>query len=326
MERKNIMQKRYSMKFITRFIFISLILTFFAGSLDAQVYQWQKLRYELILGGGVTNFMGDVGAPLDEGLNSYFWTNPNTWRPVGVVGGRMAFGERHMVKTVLSTGFFYANDAYGDKRNNQYELRTFFAELSGQYEFYLIPEQQKRNIYRFIGASQRFKNLRLPTYLFAGVSGLFFNPKTLFDDEWIALQPLQTEKLSNGKDQYSRIALAVPVGIGVKFKIAKYISMNIEAGWRLAFTDYIDDLGSGDFYNLREIAEAGDYTRAAVSYRSHGYSRLNEDLIEQLLEQAPTGGSRGSGEWFDQYQFVTATLNFKLQTGRKGEPRLRLYR
>lgn len=319
-------QKQYSMRFIMRIFILGFIVVLQFNTVEAQIYKWKMLRYELIAGGGLTNFMGDVGSPLNEGFNAYFWTNPNTWRPVGMVGLRMAVNERHMVKTVINVGYFYANDAYGDKKINQFEVRTFFTELSAQYEFYIIPEQQKRNIYRFIGASQRFKNLKLPTYVFAGVSGLYYNPKALFDDKWVALQPLQTEILENGKDHYSRFALAVPVGVGVKFKIAKYMSINIEAGWRLAFTDYIDDLGAGDYPNLQEVVDAGDYERAALSWRQHGYSRISEDLKEKLRNDAPAGGKRGYGEWFDQYQFVTATLNIKLQSGRKGQPRLRLYR
>lgn len=320
------MQNQYSMKFIPRiFILVSFFMTL-TNIVDAQVYKWRMLRYELIAGAGVTNFMGDVGAPLNEGVGKYFWTNVNTWRPVGVVGARMAFSDRHMVKTTLNIGYLYANDAYGEKRTNQFEVRTFFTELSAQYEFYFISEQQKRNIYRFVGASQRFKNLKLPTYVFAGVSGLYFNPKALFDDKWVALQPLQTEILENGKDNYSRIAFAIPVGLGIKFKIAKYVSLNIEAGWRLTFTDYLDDLGSGDYPDLQQAIADGDIERAALSWRSHGFNRISDDLIDKLEESAPSGGARGAGSWFDQYQFVTATLNFKLKTGRKGEPRLRIYR
>jgi len=320
------MQKQYSMKFIMRIFILVSVFVLIVNTTEAQIYKWKMLRYELIGGAGLTNFMGDVGAPVNEGLGAYFWTNPNTWRPVGVVGMRMAFSERHMMKTTLNVGYFYANDAYGDKQANQFEVRTFFTELSAQYEFYLIPEQQKRNIYRFLGASQRFKNLKLPTYLFAGVSGVYFNPKALFDGKWTALQPLQTEIYENGKDKYSRVTVAVPVGLGIKFKVAKYISVNIEAGWRLAFTDYIDDLGAGDYPNVQEIAASGDWERAALSWRGHGYLLDSPDLREKILTDGPTGGKRGSGDWFDQYQFVTATLNFKLQSGRKGEPRLRLYR
>ena len=241
------MQKQSHMKFIAHFLLFVVLFISLAKSADGQVYKWRKLRYELIAGGGISNFMSDVGEAENSGLSKYFWTNVNTWRPVGVIGLRMAFSDRHKAKAVLTTGFLYANDAYGAWPENQYEVRTSITEVSAQYEFYLITEQKKRNIYNFLGASQRFKNFVLPTYLFAGISGVYFNPKTLFDDKWVALRQYNTEVLPNGKETYFPVAVAIPVGIGIQFKIAKYISVNIEAGWRLAFTDYMDDLGHGDY-------------------------------------------------------------------------------
>src|SRR6056297_2731688 len=319
------MQKQSHMKFIAHFLLFVVLFISLAKSADGQVYKWRKLRYELIAGGGISNFMSDVGEAENSGLSKYFWTNVNTWRPVGVIGLRMAFSDRHKAKAVLTTGFLYANDAYGAWPENQYEVRTSITEVSAQYEFYLITEQKKRNIYNFLGASQRFKNFVLPTYLFIGVGGLYYNPKTLFDGEWVALQPYQTEVRPDGEGTYSRYAFTVPVGLGIKFKLTKYVSANIEAGWRLPFTDYIDDLGAGDYPDLETIVDQGDYTRAALSWRGHGYDRMSDDLIDKLETDVPSGSRRGSGEWYDQYQFVTVTLNFKLQTGRKGQPRLRRY-
>lgn len=324
------MQKQSNMKFITHFLLLVVIFVGLGSTANGQIYKWRKLRYELIAGGGVSNFMSDVGEAENSGLTKYFWTNVNTWRPVGVVGLRMAFSDRHKAKAVITSGYLYANDAYGAYSDNQYEVRTFITELSAQYEFYLVREQRKRNIYNFLGASQRFKNLIIPTYVFAGVSGVYFNPKTLFDDEWVALRQYNTEILPNGKETYVPFAFAVPIGMGVKFKIAKYISLNIEAGWRLAFTDYMDDLGHGDYPDLEQLVADGEYKRVALSWRAHGFDRISDRLIQDLEDELQAGrlpkGSRSQGEWFDQYQFVTFTLNFKLKTGRRGQPRLRLYR
>lgn len=323
------MQNRTYMKFISPLLLVLFFIVFTNLKVDGQIYKWKKLRYELLTGGGVTNFMADVGSAENSGLTKYFWTNPNTWRPVAVVGGRMAFSERHMAKVVLSTGYLYANDAYGAYLDRNHEVRTSITELSAQYEFYIIREQRKRNIYKILGSGQRFKNLVIPFYAFAGVAGVYYNPKSLFDGKWQALRPLNTEILPDGRDTYVPVALAVPFGLGVKFKIAKYISINIEAGWRVAFTDYLDDKGHGTYPDVNQMIEDGDYLRAALTYRDHGFSTTNETLKQWFDERQgnlPNGTSRGAGEWIDQYQFVTATLNFKLKTGRRGQPRLKLYR
>ena len=323
------MQKRRNMKFIPPVILAVILMMIASIEVEGQVYKWKKLRYEFITGGGVSNFMADVGSAENSGLTKYVWTNPNTWRPVAVVGGRMAFSERQMVKVLLTTGYLYANDAYGAYVDRNYEVRTSITELSAQYEFYIIKEKKKRNVYKFLGNKQHFKNLVIPFYAFAGLAGVYYNPKSLFDGKWEALRPLKTEILPNGKDTYVPFALAVPIGLGIKFKIAKYISVNIEAGWRVAFTDYLDDKGHGTYPDVNAMIEDKDWVRAALTFRDHGYSTDNEALRQWFEDRAgslPDGGPRGFGEWIDQYQFVTATLNFKLKSGRKGQPLLKLYR
>lgn len=284
--------------------------------------------------------MGDVGAPVDadalfgDEIGRVFWTNINTWRPILSVGGRMALTERQKIKTMLSTGFLYANDAYGGYPRG-YEIRTTLVELTFNYEYYLVREQKKRNIYKYLGASQRFINLKFPIYVFTGVSGIFFNPRTLFDGKWHSLQPLMTEQTKSGKDKYSRFGVAVPFGFGVKFKLAQYISLNVEAGWRLALTDYLDDLANGNYPDFEGKTDDETLLRAAISWRGHGQLYLTDDLREDLIElieyQEDGRGklsefTRGGGDWFDQYQFINFTLNFKLKSTRNGLPRLRLYR
>jgi len=53
------------------------------------------------------------------------------------------------------------------------------------------------------------------TYVMAGLGGTFFNPKAELNGTWHNLQPLQTE----GED-YSKIALVIPVGIGINYRMS----------------------------------------------------------------------------------------------------------
>lgn len=76
-------------------------------------------------------------------------------------------------------------------------------------------------------------------YAFGGVGLLYINPKTKYNGEWVALQPLQTEGVS-----YSLIQPVVPYGLGIRLKMTPLMNIVFEGGWRKTFTDYLDDVSS----------------------------------------------------------------------------------
>lgn len=76
-------------------------------------------------------------------------------------------------------------------------------------------------------------------YAFAGLGGLYFNPKAELDGQKHALQPLMTEGV-----RYSRFTFVLPFGFGAKTKLTPFVNLAIEAGWRKTFTDYIDDVST----------------------------------------------------------------------------------
>lgn len=76
-------------------------------------------------------------------------------------------------------------------------------------------------------------------YGFAGIGLLYMNPRAEYNGKKYALQPLQTE----GK-KYSRLQPVIPYGLGVKVKAGPFFNIAIEGGWRLTFTDYMDDVST----------------------------------------------------------------------------------
>ncbi|MDJ1483161.1 DUF6089 family protein [Cytophagaceae bacterium YF14B1] len=81
-------------------------------------------------------------------------------------------------------------------------------------------------------------------YLFGGVAGFYYNPKAQEPGNpgnWVALQPLQTE----GKS-YSLFQIAIPFGVGFRYKASTRWDVSFEIGYRYLFTDYLDDV-SGNY-------------------------------------------------------------------------------
>ena len=71
---------------------------------------------------------------------------------------------------------------------------------------------------------------------------MYGNPKTSYQGDWVALQPLMTEGV-----EYKRLNFVVPAGVGVKVLINPYLNIIGQVGYRFAFTDYLDDVSMRDY-------------------------------------------------------------------------------
>jgi len=309
-------------KKIKYLIFIFLAITFLnVTKVSGQYYAWQMLRYEFYFGGGVTNFMGDVGAPINNNsFNSNVWVNKQAVRWVGQTGLKMALGDRSKIRGNLAIGMLYNDDRYGnwpDSIARYLNFQSLIVELGAHYELYLIPDRRwSFNKYsRWINTPKAWRNLLQPVYMFAGVGGIYFNPKGYTNGKWHSLQPLYTEGVS-----YSRISAVAMGGLGIKIRVARYHSLFVEAGWRLAFTDYLDDVSVGELRSTDYMREHYGELAAILFYRNH-----NEQNHPAEGFQGGPGTGRG-GDWFDQYQFITLNYAITLKANQRNRPTFKIYK
>lgn len=102
-------------------------------------------------------------------------------------------------------------------------------------------------------------------YLFLGISVYTHSPKGLvpvpdeyfreenaavneivdqYQGQWVSLRELETEK---DKPLYSSLAIALPIGFGARIKLNRQWDFSAEIGYRQTFTNYLDDIGGGEF-------------------------------------------------------------------------------
>ena len=76
--------------------------------------------------------------------------------------------------------------------------------------------------------------------------------------EWTALEPLGTEgqyatlletDANFGIKPYSLWQIAIPIGIGLRYRLADALDLSVDFAVRILFTDYIDDVSS-NYVNL----------------------------------------------------------------------------
>lgn len=198
--------------------------------------------YDFYYGIGMSNFNGDIGIPTDA--DKIFWISPAyTTGPMLNVGLRYKYKTRHHFQGGLYLGQFYAEDIPNnpDWYYRGYRMSSFFTELSVRYEFVILKENSRKTVYKQLGES-RLKNFNMPLYIFVGFGGTF-----------------NTGSLKNfsGENAYSEsfvnFAPVIPLGLGVKFRVARNSQLNIEAGHRFTFSEGIDNA------NGKENSEFGEY-------------------------------------------------------------------
>lgn len=139
------------------------------------------------------------------------------------------------------------------------------------------------------------KKNRSSPYIFFGITYFHMNPKAIYNDNLIALQPLTTE----GQSKYPRSQVALPFGLGWKANLTKRIGVGVEYGLRKTFTDYLDDV-SGRYADPILLYEEKGLTSSVMSNRS-------------LDGGIKTGLQRGNSKNKDWYSVFGITITYQLK-------------
>ncbi len=141
-------------------------------------------------------------------------------------------------------------------------------------------------------------------YFFGGIAVTYFNPKTLYQGEYVALQPLGTEGqgISGYESPYNLTTISFPVGFGLKYAINDLWNIGIEAGVRYTRTDYLDDVSTVYVPRSILLTEKDELT-ANLANRTGEF--LNTDPVS-----VPEGTQRGNSENNDTYWIVGVTISY----------------
>jgi hypothetical protein len=210
---------------------------------------------------------------------------------------------RFSMKMTGMAGEFYATDRYS-------KTSRFFRNLEARTKYYELAATAELNLFKYDVLDGKWT----APYLFAGVSGFYFNPQArkTYDQQaqWTDLRPLGTEgQTLNGGKPYNAFQVAIPMGVGIKFALSQRINIGLEAGIRYCFTDYLDDV-SGNYPNLTTISEQNPETVSFV-FRT-------PELANPPLEY-PLGEKRGDNYKSDYYYYLGATVTVNLCNKHKME-------
>lgn len=191
--------------------------------LDAQSFYAIRRERGLILsvGTGTATYFGELANPGD-----YFDGKLNV-----VAGLKLNLTPRIAIRSELTWFQLTGTDAQADdqsrvKRNLSFTSSSFELSVTGQLSLYA-------------NGNRYYRRPGFNIYGFAGLGLTYFNPKAEYQGQKYALAPLKTEGVA-----YSRITPALPAGAGIRLRMSPNVDVAVEGGYRMIFTDYLDDVSS----------------------------------------------------------------------------------
>jgi hypothetical protein len=260
-------------------------------SIMCPVVALSQQRFHVTLFGGLSNYMGD--------LQDHQFTLQQS---------NFAFGAGikydltpHLA---LRLAYNHASIEGDDKKSNDPLLRARNLSFASK-----INEGNLLLEYTILNMEER----KVSPYVYSGLTLFHFNPyayDTLGNK--VFLKPLSTEGqgLDADRKSYNLTQFAIPVGIGVKFRISDNTVLAYEVSVRKTFTDYLDDV-STTYFDQFALARERGLKAVEMAYRGNEVKGSTDTYPEH-------GSVRGGSKYKDWYYFTGFTLYIGLGSGNGG--------
>jgi hypothetical protein len=201
----------------------------------------------------------------------------------------------------------FAQLGYSDVYNthNEYMRRR---NLSFNTKVWELGLQGDFNFFRFLPGDPDF---RFTPYVTIGASIFNYDPYAYLNGQKYFLRPLGTE--GQGLDSslpdrqpYSSMALAIPLGVGLKYSINERMNIGFEVVYRFTNTDYLDDV-SKTYVDPSVFPPNPDGTPSPAYL-------LSDRSYETGTRIGIKGRQRGNSRNKDQFVTAMFYLSFNLQS------------
>jgi Domain of unknown function (DUF6089) len=260
------------MLFIKKWAALMLFLvTFSSQAQDTKLFSRKNLANQYAtfgIGGGSSHYYGDLSPYSTPWIGIY--TNVR-WN------GTMNYTRHLSPKLSARVSASYIRIAGDDnvyaKQDKKSASSRILRNLNFRNDIQEIGIMGLYNLAPQYGKGPNGRNQVMP-YATFGIAVFGHNPKALGvnngvdkNDTWIALKPLNTggQGQVGSKKPYSYVSVAIPIGLGVRYKLNNNFDLAIEGGLRLTYFDYLDDVGADAYPDASTFS---DPTAAKLSYRA----------------------------------------------------------
>jgi hypothetical protein len=282
-----------------KLILFTLTLTFCANIYAEPGRNKKRNRYafDYGFGMGASNYLGEMGGK--EKARRDFVSDMKLTQTRWAMNGfaRYKFNDYFALNTGLTYLRIQGDDKLSTNRGRKGRNLNFtddMLELSVRGEVYVYGAND-------IGKNT-FQRVDFQSYLFAGVGGVLYAPKTTYKGDWVYLRPLKTEGV-----QYKKIACSIPIGYGFYFTKKRKYRFGFEMGWRITFTDYLDDCSK----TYVDQSATGNQTIIDLSNRRP--ELMTDGTVPNDRYYKP-GEKRGDAAHNDSYFTALFTYSYVLRT------------
>jgi hypothetical protein len=252
----------------------------------------KKYRY-LMLGVslGTMNYKGDLNPK-----SNLFSTDPKKTR--WNIGAHIVwrYAPRVSFRGSFSAGRIEGSDEvsadpYGDVYS---EGARYTRNLSFTNDIYELKGDVIVDFYENRKSMRRRMNWT--PYASLGLAMFYNNPKAVYEGETYSLRELGTEgQLLDGGGTYSAFQIAIPFGLGIRYKLTSTLDIAFEFGTRFTLTDYLDDV-SGNYVDKTKLGGPNDIA-VLLSDRS-----IEKPVHDNIASQV------GGNQWTDSdgYSYTTS--------------------
>jgi OmpA-OmpF porin, OOP family len=258
------MKKRNMTRLLMVVLTVNVFTTLFAQSkisTPAKSMSPVHQQWEIGLQGGVMEYNGDLNTFGLKGINTAF-------------GGTAKY---HFSDNFALRGNFIAGKISGNDADYPATATRGLKFSAGVRELSILGELDLLGKRRF---SQGFRRTLSP-YLFGGVAASSIAPNVFYFEGTNDLAKMNIDK----QHQNKKILLAIPIGAGLKLDLTEKWTLNVEAGYRMLFSDYADGISL-----LANPSNNDSYAYAGVTigYRIPVVTDTDKDGIKDAEDVCPT--------------------------------------
>lgn len=202
------------------------------------------------------------------------------------------FGRYNLSSSFALTGGINFTQVSGSDKNFDFNkprnlsFRSNITEFSGIAEF---------NYFKYgLGVLDK----TFTSYIFLGLAVFKYNPQAYIQNDWVDLRPIETEG-----SRYGTASVAIPFGIGFKWRLSRHLALESSFGFRRTYTDHLDDV-SKTYADVAKQQSTKGTLAATLTDRS---AELNNGT-----PQYQAGYKRGNSDFNDWYVIGGVTLSVRI--------------
>lgn len=256
-----------------RKIFLNIILISLTGSLYSQ---W---LWDVGVNTGMSNYLGDIGGKDKTARNflSDMQLSQTRWNAGGFVR------YKYRAKTYLRASVEYVRVQGDDKltanparhfRNFNFKNDLVDLGLTAEMVFYENND---------LGNTYRYRN-SLKMYVLGGVGGVYTNPKTYYQGQWVSIKDYQDAF----GFQMKSFVMTIPMGAGAYVTLNKKNRFGVEINYRKTFSKYLDGVSG----NYPDTPPPDAYTQGLVLRTKELSKSENPEVYDSHTWGAKRGGNR----------------------------------